>query len=131
MWKKPGENAGELNKKATLDYEKFEPDVIPSAHRKLMKDILIQLTRNSLSHGIEAAESRKAAGKSETGKITLVTRRTDNGIELVFRDDGHGLQIEKLKKKAIESGKYTAEEVAKWDAGTAAGIQRRRPTPSR
>ncbi|MBL8035668.1 MAG: Hpt domain-containing protein [Leptospiraceae bacterium] len=114
--------AGELSKKAEFEHDQFDPDVIPTAHRKLMKDILIQLTRNSLSHGIESPSDRKAAGKNESGKITLITRKSANGVELLFRDDGRGLQIDKLRRKAVESGKYKAEEVAKWDAGTVAGV---------
>lgn len=114
--------ATELNKKADLDFDKFNPEHIPAAHRKLMKDILIQLTRNSLSHGLEAPADRKAAGKDETGKIILTTRKTGSGTEVLFRDDGRGLQIDKLRKKAVESGKYTAEEVAQWDAGRVAGV---------
>ncbi len=114
--------AAEMNKKAELNFDDFDPDMVPAAHRKLMKDILIQLTRNSLSHGLESPEDRKKAGKNETGKIQLATRKAASGIELIFRDDGRGLQIDKLRRKAIESGKYTAEEVAKWDAGTVAGV---------
>ena len=114
--------ATELGKKADLDFDKFSPEHIPAAHRKLMKDILIQLTRNSLSHGLESPADRKAAGKDETGKIVLTTRKTGSGTEVLFRDDGRGLQIDKLRKKAIESGKYTAEEVAQWDAGRVAGV---------
>ena len=114
--------ATELGKKADLDFDKFSPEHIPAAHRKLMKDILIQLTRNSLSHGLESPADRKAAGKDETGKIVLTTRKTGSGTEVLFRDDGRGLQIDKLRKKAVESGKYTAEEVSKWDAGRVAGV---------
>jgi HPt (histidine-containing phosphotransfer) domain-containing protein len=114
--------AGELNKKAELNYDGFDPEIIPAAHRKLLKDILIQLTRNSLSHGVESPEDRKAAGKNETGKIQLATRKTGTGLELIFRDDGRGLLIDKLRRKAIESGKYKPEEVAQWDAGTVAGV---------
>lgn len=114
--------AAETNKKAELNYDAFDPDHIPAPHRKLLKDILIQLTRNSLAHGIETPEERTKAGKAEAGKIQLATRKTATGIELIFRDDGKGLQIDKLRRKAVESGKYTAEEVAKWDAGTVAGV---------
>lgn len=113
---------GELNKKAELISDNFDPDLVPASYRKLMKDVLIQLTRNSMSHGIETPADRKAAGKNETGRIEIATRKTDTGIELIFRDDGRGLQIDKLRKKAIESGKYKAEDVAKWDAGTVAGV---------
>jgi two-component system, chemotaxis family, sensor kinase CheA len=114
--------AGEMNKKAELHFDAFNPDLVPATHRKLLKDILIQLTRNSLSHGIETPEERKKSGKNETGRIELGTRKSANGFELSFRDDGQGLKIDKLRRKAIESGKYSADEVAKWDAGTVAGV---------
>jgi methyl-accepting chemotaxis protein len=112
----------ELGKQAELVFDKFEPEIIPAPHRKMMKDILIQLTRNSMTHGLELPAERKAAGKSEKGKIEILTRKVTGGFEFVFRDDGRGLQIDKLRKKAIDSGKYTAEEVAKWEPGTVAGM---------
>jgi chemotaxis protein histidine kinase CheA len=74
-------------------------------HRKLMKDILIQLTRNSMTHGLELPADRKAAGKSETGRIEIGTRKSATGTELFFKDDGRGLQIDKLRKKASRVGK--------------------------
>ena len=114
--------AGELGKQAELVFDKFEPAHVPAEHRKLMKDILIQLTRNSMTHGLELPADRKAAGKGEVGRIEIGTRKTAAGTELFFKDDGRGLLIDKLRKKAVESGKYTAAEVAAWDAGTVAGI---------
>lgn len=57
--------SGELNKKVQLSHDCFEPAHIPGQYRKLLKDILIQLTRNSLTHGIETPDERKAAGKPE------------------------------------------------------------------
>lgn len=106
----------ELKKKVELRHEDFNADLIPNAHRKLLKDIFIQLTRNSLAHGIEMPEDRKAAGKSEIGHVYIAAKKSGNKIELVFRDDGRGLQIDKLRKKALESGQYKADEVAAWDA---------------
>jgi chemotaxis protein histidine kinase CheA len=114
--------SGELNKKAQLSYDRFEPAHIPEQHRKLLKDILIQLTRNSLAHGIETPDERRAAGKPEAGKVELVSEKAADGLRIYFRDDGRGLQLDKLRRKAIESGKHKPEEVEKWDAQTVAGM---------
>ncbi|MFZ5628333.1 MAG: ATP-binding protein [Spirochaetota bacterium] len=114
--------SGELNKKAQLSFDRFEPAHIPEQHRKLLKDILIQLTRNSLAHGIETPDERKAAGKPEAGKVELASEKAADGLRIYFRDDGRGLQLDKLRRKAIESGRHKPEEVDKWDAQTVAGM---------
>jgi len=114
--------SGELNKKVQLSYDRFEPADIPEQHRKMLKDILIQLTRNSLAHGIETPEERKSAGKPETGRVEIVSEKTPDALRIYFRDDGRGLQLEKLRRKAIESGRYQPEEVEKWDAQAVASI---------
>jgi len=112
--------AEELKKKTELKYDDFDAEVIPTAQRKVLKDIFIQLTRNSLAHGMEMPEERKAAGKPELGQITITAKKVASGIDLTFRDDGRGLQIDKLRKKAAESGQYKPEEVASWDAAKVA-----------
>lgn len=112
----------ELNKKVSLVYDRFDAALVPERYRKLVKDVFIQLTRNSMAHGIETAAERKAAGKSEAGKIELIAEKIPNGLRIRFRDDGRGLQLDKLRRKAIESGRYRADEVATWDAQTVAGM---------
>ncbi len=71
---------------------------------ELLSDPLVHLVRNSLDHGIEMPEERIAAGKSETGTITLEAYHRGGNIVIEVRDDGKGLNKEVLKAKAIEKG---------------------------
>ncbi|MCR9143384.1 MAG: ammonium transporter [bacterium] len=104
----------ELGKSVTLDAQQFEGDRIPGEHRKALKDILVQLVRNSLSHGIESPAEREAANKPAVGTIRLITRILDDSLQLAVKDDGRGLAIEKLREMALESGRWSPEEIAGW-----------------
>ncbi|MDJ0807884.1 MAG: chemotaxis protein CheA [Gammaproteobacteria bacterium] len=65
-------------------------------------DPLVHLVRNSLDHGIEMPEERLAAGKQETGIITLNAFHKGGNIVIEIRDDGRGLNRDKIEKKAVE-----------------------------
>jgi len=84
-------------------------------YRGFVNDISIQLIRNSLVHGIEAGSDRKKKSKNETGRIDLrVAKLSDGSVELTVRDDGQGLNLDKIRQKVIESGEATEAEVAAW-----------------
>jgi ligand-binding sensor domain-containing protein/signal transduction histidine kinase len=105
----------DLGKKIKFKYKNFKRDIIPERYHLLIKEVLIQLVRNSISHGIETPEERLKLKKPEYGVIEISTFTHNGSIGLKFRDDGRGLQLEKLKQRAIESGKWLPEEVEKWD----------------
>ncbi len=63
--------------------------------------ILIHLVRNSIDHGIETREERKKLGKNETGKISVSVSQVSNRIFVNVKDDGHGIDYEKIKAKAL------------------------------
>lgn len=67
-------------------------------------DPLLHLIRNAVDHGIESAEERAALGKPEIGTITLNAYQSGSQILVEVTDDGKGLDIEKLKVKAIDKG---------------------------
>lgn len=71
---------------------------------ELISDPLVHLVRNSLDHGIEMPDERIAAGKSEVGTVTLEAYHRGGNIVIEVRDDGRGLNKEKLKAKAVEKG---------------------------
>ncbi|MBI1389518.1 MAG: chemotaxis protein CheA [bacterium] len=75
-------------------------------------DPLMHMVRNSVDHGIESPEERKAAGKPEQGLLHLNAVHQGNSIVVTVRDDGHGLDPAKLKNKAIEKGLITPDEAA-------------------
>jgi len=81
-------------------------------------DPLIHLLRNSVDHGIEPIEKRKALGKPEAGNIALRAYQDGSNVVIEVEDDGEGINIEKVKNKAIEKGlinKDMADNLTKKD----------------
>lgn len=75
-------------------------------------DPLVHLVRNSLDHGLESPEERKKLGKPEKGLLELSACNEGDNIIIKVKDDGKGLNVEKIAKKAIAKGFVTAEEVS-------------------
>jgi Amt family ammonium transporter len=96
--------AGKTGKKITVDSEGFEIVNVPGNIRRRVKEVLVQLARNSVIHGIEPPEERRAAGKDASGVIRLTASRDKSGIIISYRDDGRGLDFARLKEKALDSG---------------------------
>ncbi|SKA68186.1 chemotaxis protein CheA [Desulfobaculum bizertense] len=71
---------------------------------------LVHLLRNAVDHGLESSSERVAAGKSEEGQLTLSARRENGKAILAVRDDGRGLDPERIRQKAIDRGLLTPEE---------------------
>ena len=76
-------------------------------------DPLLHMLRNSVDHGIETPDIRKAAGKPEVGTISLLATRKGNKVEIQVTDDGRGMDIESIKAKAVEKNIVTLEQVEK------------------
>lgn len=73
-------------------------------------DPLMHLLRNSADHGLESAERRKELGKPEKGSVFLDAYQDGNNVVIEVRDDGAGIDVEKVRDKAIEKGTITAEQ---------------------
>ncbi|MCI5968671.1 chemotaxis protein CheW [Helicobacter sp.] len=73
-------------------------------------DPLVHLIRNACDHGIESKEDRIAAGKSEQGTVHLKAYNEGNHIVVEIKDDGHGMDPEVLKSKAVEKGLISERE---------------------
>ncbi|MBW8844661.1 MAG: chemotaxis protein CheW [Burkholderiales bacterium] len=95
--------AAKLGKKVELVTQGEATELDKSLVEKIT-DPLTHLVRNSCDHGIEMPEDRVARGKSEQGTITLVASHQGGSIVIEVRDDGRGLNREKLIKKAREKG---------------------------
>ena len=67
-------------------------------------DPLTHIVRNSVDHGIEAGEERLNQGKPAVGKVTIIAQKEGDGVEIVIKDDGKGLNQKKILQKAIEKG---------------------------
>ncbi|MDR2718158.1 MAG: chemotaxis protein CheA [Treponema sp.] len=92
-----------LNKKINLVIEGEETELDKSVIEDLL-DPIMHSVRNSIDHGIEPAEDRKAAGKPEDGKVLLKATNEGNMIVIEISDDGRGIDVEAVKAKAVERG---------------------------
>jgi chemosensory pili system protein ChpA (sensor histidine kinase/response regulator) len=95
--------ARELDKKAELIIEGADVELDRSVLERIGAPIEHML-RNALAHGIESPAARVAAGKPESGVVTLSLRQEANEIALVLSDDGGGLDLERLQQRALEKG---------------------------
>ena len=87
--------------------------------KKIIEEIkmpLIHILRNSVSHGIERPEERIKQGKNETGIIRLTSKQEENNVIITIEDDGYGVNLEKVKEKALQKGLLTEEEIANMDS---------------
>ncbi|KZL03991.1 MULTISPECIES: hybrid sensor histidine kinase/response regulator [unclassified Pseudovibrio] len=80
---------------------------------ELIKDPLTHMIRNSADHGLEDPADRVAAGKPEKGNITLSAYHEGGHIIIEVKDDGRGLNLEKIKEKALKNGVTTEAELEK------------------
>jgi two-component system chemotaxis sensor kinase CheA len=95
--------AGKLGKKLRLKTVGESTELDKSVIEKIT-DPLVHLVRNSIDHGIESPEARRAAGKDETGTVTLTASHQGGHIVIVIEDDGAGLNRERILAKAAERG---------------------------
>jgi two-component system chemotaxis sensor kinase CheA len=93
----------ELGKEVELTIEGAETELDKTVLDQL-NDPLVHLIRNSLDHGIEKPEVRRAAGKRPTGTIHLSARHSGANVLIRISDDGRGLDVDAVRAKAIRQG---------------------------
>ncbi|MDJ0762268.1 MAG: Hpt domain-containing protein [Myxococcota bacterium] len=79
-----------------------------------IEEPLVHILRNAASHGIESADQRKEAQKSETARISVVARHTGDAVEITVADDGRGIDPESIRKSLREKRGLTADQVEKF-----------------
>lgn len=77
---------------------------------EVISDPLIHLIRNAVDHGIEPPKERLEKGKPERGVILLTARHEQGRIYITVEDDGRGIDIHRVKQKAVEKGQLTQAE---------------------
>lgn len=97
------DTAKSLNKEIELEIEGAETELDRSMVEKL-NDPLMHIVRNAMDHGIESIAVRQARNKPDTGTIKLTARHDAGNIVIGIHDDGGGLDVEKIRKKAINNG---------------------------
>jgi len=93
----------DLNKKINLKIEGEDTELDKSVVEDLL-DPVMHCVRNSVDHGIELPEERVKAGKPETGTVLLKASNEGNMIVIEISDDGAGIDVNKVRQKAIERG---------------------------
>src|SRR5579863_9937831 len=78
-----------------------------------IKDPLVHLVRNSCDHGIEAPDIRARAGKPAEGKLTLRAYHEGGQVNIEIGDDGAGIDVARVKQKAVEKGLLRPEQAEK------------------
>ncbi len=104
--------AQELGKQIELDMVGAETELDRQV-LELIKDPLTHMVRNSADHGLERTEDRKRAGKPEKGNIKLSAYHEGGHIIIEIADDGRGLDVERIKAKAVENGLASEAELEK------------------
>jgi two-component system chemotaxis sensor kinase CheA len=99
------------NKKVDLEIIGEETEVDKTIIEQI-SDPLVHLIRNAVDHGVESPAQRLVAGKPETGKVTLEAKHSAGEVWILIKDDGNGINRDKLLKKAIEPGLSTAAQVS-------------------
>lgn len=100
----------DLNKKINLVIEGEDTELDKSVVEDLL-DPIMHCVRNSVDHGIEMPDVRVAAGKSETGTVLLKASNEGNMIVIEVRDDGAGIDVDKVRQKAIQKGLIHPDKV--------------------
>jgi two-component system chemotaxis sensor kinase CheA len=85
-------------------------------------DPMVHIIRNAIDHGLESVEERKKKGKPPKGRVDITAYQQGNQIIIEVSDDGRGIDIEKVKSKALEKGLITEEEVQRISDEAAANL---------
>jgi len=103
--------SGTFGREVELDAEGFDSRALPMEKRLAVKDVLVQLARNSLVHGIEEPAEREATGKPRAATIELSSSNATPGVfTFTYRDDGRGLSAPEIRRHAIDAGLLSALE---------------------
>ncbi|WP_214826779.1 chemotaxis protein CheA [Exiguobacterium algae] len=101
--------AKDIHKKVQLDISGAETELDRTVIDEI-GDPLVHLIRNAIDHGIERPEVRLQAGKPEQGMLALRAYHGGNRVFIEIEDDGAGINVDKVRAKALERGVITSEE---------------------
>jgi two-component system chemotaxis sensor kinase CheA len=102
-----------LGKEVELEIDGRDTE-IDRSFVEVLSDPLTHIIRNSLDHGIEPAQERLAAGKAAAGRVTISAQQLGGRIAIEVADDGRGLDVEKIRRKAAAPVEMPDEEVIQY-----------------
>ncbi|MCL1815099.1 MAG: response regulator [Treponema sp.] len=103
--------ASELGKQVQIKIEGSENEIDKNLIESL-SEVFLHMIRNSIDHGIETPEERRAAGKNETGLLTIRCVRESGNMKVTITDDGRGINLEGIRKKIVALGLVSTEAAA-------------------
>lgn len=104
--------AARNGKQVQIDIAGFDAPSLDEHILDKVKEIIIQLLRNAIVHGIEDPQTRVAQGKTATGHIHLALTQEDGIQQILVEDDGSGIRKDDIRNKLIASGHYSAKQAA-------------------
>ncbi len=106
-----------------IDLEIFGEDTeVDKTVNENIGDPLVHIIRNSIDHGIEPPDEREAKGKPKKGRIIISAYQKGTQIVIEVTDDGKGIDVENVKRKAISKGLITEEEAQRMSDETAINL---------
>jgi len=106
--------ASELGKQVQIRIEGSENEIDKNLIESL-SEVFLHMIRNSIDHGIETPEERRAAGKNETGLLVIRCVRESGNMKVTITDDGKGINLEKIRKKIVDKGLVSKDAAATLD----------------
>lgn len=107
--------AKDQNKSVNILCSGLSIQSISNEHKIMLRESIIQLVRNSITHGIESLDDRLNSGKNATGKITVALFELPaGGYEILVKDDGAGIDTDKLRQQAMALGKWENSAIQQW-----------------
>ncbi len=105
------DTAAEVGKSVQLQIEGSDVE-LDREMIEMMRDPLVHIIRNSIDHGIEGADERRAAGKREVGRLVVSARQSGNQIIIEIADDGRGIDTDRLVQKLTSSGQSRGRDLS-------------------
>ncbi len=113
--------SSQLGKQVRIEMEGKETE-LDKTIVEAIKDPLTHLVRNSVDHGIESPSARRATGKQEEGCLLLRAYHEGGQVNIEITDDGAGLNLERIRQKAVEKGLISADQATRMSEREAAQL---------
>ncbi len=115
--------AARQGKQVAIEAEGFDLRGLTDAHRLAVKDVLVQLTRNAIVHGIESPEQRAREGKPKYGTVLIQRIGSDKeSFGFLFHDDGRGVDAAQIRRRAVEAAFLTVAQAQALSDAEAVGV---------
>ncbi|MFZ5630653.1 MAG: ATP-binding protein [Spirochaetota bacterium] len=111
-----GRLAQQVGKRVQIETSGFDQVEIPYRHAYFLRDVVVQLARNAVAHGIEHPEKRKESGKAEHGNIAIGLAKKGGMVELRVYDDGASFDLEAIRRSAAGRRNVPDQVARDWTA---------------